>query len=217
MVSLERQRWPASAAASWLTPSIRSPSEAITQVRWSTRERPKRAASRRSASAMPTAVEMPWPSGPVEAEFRVAGGGGVELAELLDLLDAHAVVAGEVEQGVEQHGAVAGRQHETVAVWPAWVGSVEFVEARPECGGDVGHAHRHARVAGFGCLQGIDGKGAEGSRHLGGVGGWSGGDLSRRGEHRIIGDGGVKGSHVVSWSLAGAYRGMGGRRQPQEI
>ena len=32
-VSLDRPRWPASAAASWLMPSIRSPSEAMTQVR----------------------------------------------------------------------------------------------------------------------------------------------------------------------------------------
>ncbi len=51
------------AASDWM-PSCMSPSEAITKVWWSTMS-PKRALSMRSASAMPTAVEMPWPSGPV--------------------------------------------------------------------------------------------------------------------------------------------------------
>ena len=58
-VSFSSRRWPARSAASWLTPCMRSPSEAMTQVRWSTRLRPKRAASMRSASAMPTALARP--------------------------------------------------------------------------------------------------------------------------------------------------------------
>ena len=64
----ERPRWPASEAASDATPSIRSPSLAITQVRWSTTSSPgrlNRAASMRSASAMPTAFAKPCPRGPV--------------------------------------------------------------------------------------------------------------------------------------------------------
>ena len=52
-------------AASWLTPSMRQPSPAMTQVRWSTRSSPNRAARWRSAIAIPTAVAMPWPRGPV--------------------------------------------------------------------------------------------------------------------------------------------------------
>ena len=58
----------ASAQASWLTPSIRQPSPMKTQVRWSTTVCPGRlnsAASSFSASAMPTALASPWPSGPV--------------------------------------------------------------------------------------------------------------------------------------------------------
>ena len=54
--------------ASLAMPSSRSPSEAMKYVRWSTTSWPSRsnrAASMRSASAIPTAVEMPWPSGPV--------------------------------------------------------------------------------------------------------------------------------------------------------
>ena len=49
-------------------PSSRSPSEAMKYVCESTgvwSPLLKRAASMRSPSAMPTAVEMPWPSGPV--------------------------------------------------------------------------------------------------------------------------------------------------------
>jgi hypothetical protein len=58
----------ASAMASWLMPSIRQPSPTATQVRWSTISWPGRlnsAASSFSASAMPTALARPWPSGPV--------------------------------------------------------------------------------------------------------------------------------------------------------
>ncbi len=46
-------------------PSSRSPSETITYVKWAISSSPKRSASMRSPSARPTAVEMPWPSGPV--------------------------------------------------------------------------------------------------------------------------------------------------------
>ena len=87
---------------------------------------------------MPTAVAKPWPSGPVVVS--IAGcspnsgwpaAGESELAETLDLLDPHALVAGQVEQRVEQHRAMAGRQHEAVAVRPARVGGIEFVKAAP--------------------------------------------------------------------------------------
>ena len=67
-VSLPRPQVPASAQASWLTPSIRQPSPRKAQVRWSMTAWPGRlnsAASSFSASAMPTALAMPCPSGPV--------------------------------------------------------------------------------------------------------------------------------------------------------
>ncbi len=53
-------------------PSIRQPSPAITQVRWSTRSSPKRAFRWRSAIAMPTALPKPWPSGPVVVSMPAA-------------------------------------------------------------------------------------------------------------------------------------------------
>ena len=139
------------------------------------------------------------------AELRMAGGRGVELAEALDLLDAHAVVAGEVEQRIEQHGAVAGRQHEAVAVRPARVGGVELVEARPERGGDVGHAHGHARMAGFRRLHRVDGKRADGVGHVPCLRGWPRQDLRLMGEHGVVDGERVWTSHVFSLD-AGAYR-----------
>jgi hypothetical protein len=100
------------------------------------------------------------------AVFGVAGGGGVQLAEAAQLGDAHAGVAGHVQQRIEQHGAMAGGQHEAVAVGPAWVGGVEFQEAGPEGGGDVGHAHGQAGMAGVGGFHGVDGQGADDVGHL---------------------------------------------------
>ena len=67
-VSLPSFRWPAREAASLHTPSIMSPSLANAQVRWLMRSWSgwlNRAASSRSARAMPTALPTPWPSGPV--------------------------------------------------------------------------------------------------------------------------------------------------------
>jgi hypothetical protein len=62
-------RWcPAISAASWEIPSIRSPSEQKAQVKWSTTVCPgrlNRAASQRSARAIPTEFPTPCPRGPV--------------------------------------------------------------------------------------------------------------------------------------------------------
>ena len=95
------------------------------------------------------------------AVFGVAGGLRAELAEILDLVDRHVLVAGEIEQRIEQHRAVAGRQDEAVAVGPVRVLRIEFQEAREQHGGDVGGAHRQAGMAGIGLLDGIHGKEAD--------------------------------------------------------
>ena len=79
--------------------------------------------------------------------FRVAGGFGAPLAELLDVLDRHRVVAAEVQQRVEQHAAVAGREHEAVAVEPLGILGVVPQHLVPEGVGHGGGAHRQARVA----------------------------------------------------------------------
>ena len=96
------------------------------------------------------------------AVFGVAGGLAVELAEALELLDRQ-VVAGEVEERVDQHGAVAVRQHEAVAVGPLGVGRVVLEVVAPEDFGDLGHAHGCARVAGVGLLHRVHREGADGA------------------------------------------------------
>ncbi len=53
------------------------------------------------------------------AVLGVAGGDRAELAEALDLVDRHRLVAEEMKQRIEHHRAMAGGQHEAVAVGPA--------------------------------------------------------------------------------------------------
>ncbi|GAB1459121.1 hypothetical protein MASR2M50_08950 [Thauera sp.] len=96
------------------------------------------------------------------AVLGVAGGLAVELAEALELLDRQ-VVAGEVEQRVDQHRAMAVRQHEAVAVGPLGVGRVVLEVVAPEDFGDLGHAHGCARVAGVGLLHRVHREGADGA------------------------------------------------------
>ena len=62
---------------------------------------------------------------------------------------------------------MAGRQHEAVAVGPIRVRGIEFQEAGEQHGGDIGHAHGHAGMAGIGLLHGIHGERADGIGHLG--------------------------------------------------
>jgi hypothetical protein len=49
-----------------------------------------------------------------------------------------------VQQRVNEHRAVAGRQHETVAVGPGGLGRIELQELGEQHGGDVGRAHGQA-------------------------------------------------------------------------
>jgi hypothetical protein len=96
------------------------------------------------------------------AELGMPGSAGPELAEALQLLERHVGVAGEVEQRVEQHRAVAGREHEPVAVGPVGMLGGEFQVAGEQHGGDVGHAHGQARMAGPGLLDGVHGERPDG-------------------------------------------------------
>ena len=112
-------------------------------------------------------VGEPWPSGPVvastpgrEVALRVAGRAAAPLPEALELVERE-VVAGQVQQGVEQHRAVPGRQHEAVAVRPAGIGRVVPQEARPEHVGHRRGAHRQPGMARVGLLDGVDGEEAD--------------------------------------------------------
>ena len=60
-----------------------------------------------------------------------------------------------MQQRIQQHRGVAVRQNEAVAVPPARIGRVVFQEVAPQHLGNVGHAHRGARVPGIGLLDRI--------------------------------------------------------------
>ena len=89
--------------------------------------------------------------------FRVSGGLQAELTTVLQVVDRD-VVAGEMEQRVQQHRPVTVRQNETVAVRPVWIARVVSQVATAEYFGYCGHSHGHARVAGVGLLHRIHGK-----------------------------------------------------------
>ncbi len=112
------------------------------------------------------------------AVFRMAGGAAAELTEMLQLVERHVGVAGEVEQRIEEHRAVAGRQDEAVAVGPVRIARIELQELREQDRGDVGHAHRHAGMARVRLLHGVHGQSPDGVRQVA-VGGGLLGHFSR--------------------------------------
>src|SRR5258708_20670209 len=79
----------------------------------------------------------------------MARGLRAELTEALNLLDCHLRIAGEVEQRIEQHRAVAGGQHETVAVRPVGCGGVELKEKLEQNPADAGPSPPHSPVGGL--------------------------------------------------------------------
>ncbi len=91
---------------------------------------------------------------------------GAQLPEARQLIHGHAGIAGEMEQRVEQHGAVARRQHEAVAVRPVGRGGIELQEPGEQHGRHVGHAHGHAGMARFGLLHRVHGECPDGIRHV---------------------------------------------------
>ena len=102
------------------------------------------------------------------AVFRVAGGLGAGLTERLQVSERQAVAAadaGQIEQGIEQHRAVAGRQYEAVAVGPFRVGGVELEDVAEQHRGEVRRAHGQAGMTAFGLLDRVDRQEADRVRH----------------------------------------------------
>ena len=81
--------------------------------------------------------------------FRMAGGAAAGLAELLQRLQRHRLIAGQIVQRIEQHRTMARRQDEAVAIGPGRIGRVELEKLAVEHGRDIGHAHRQAGVTGI--------------------------------------------------------------------
>ncbi len=99
------------------------------------------------------------------AVFRMAGCQRAELAEALDLLDRHPLIAEQMQQRVEQHRAVPGREHEAVTIGPSRIGRIEFQEPPEQHGGDIGRPHGQAGVPALRLLHRIHGKRPDGVGH----------------------------------------------------
>jgi len=162
---------PASEQASCETPSIRQQSPRITApgCSWATVERGgEDLLGERHADGVGKALAE-RPGGGLDAEvrvdLRVPGGVRTELAEIPELLHVERI-AREVQQRVEQHRAVAVRDHEAVAVGPLRIAGIVLEVIGPQHLGDVGHAHRHAGVTGIGLLHGIHAEGTDGVGEL---------------------------------------------------
>ncbi len=105
----------------------------------------------RHRHAHPHAETLPeWTRGRFDpggvAVFGVPRRAAVPLAKAHDLVERE-VVAVQVQQRVEQHRPVAGRQNEAVAVEPGRVAGVVLEHAVPEYKGHGGGTHRHPGVA----------------------------------------------------------------------
>ena len=109
-----------------------------------------------------------------DADLRMAWGLAVQLAEVAQFVHRQRI-AGQVQQGIDQHRSVTVAQHEAVAVGPMRVLRVVSQVAAPQRHGHLGHAHRGTGVAGLGLLHGVHGQCANRVGHQGGVGGGTGG------------------------------------------
>ena len=85
------------------------------------------------------------------ASLRMARGAAAPLPEPFELVQ-RKIVPGEVQQAVEKHGPMAGRQDEAVPVEPIGVGWVVLEISRPKHVGHRRGSQRHARVTAVGFL-----------------------------------------------------------------
>ena len=94
-----------------------------------------------------------------DAPLGVPGGFRVELPEALQVVEAD-VVAGQVQQRVEEQAPVTGRQHEPVPVDPPRVRRVVLQDLAVEQRAQLRAPHGQARVPGLGLLDRIHGEAA---------------------------------------------------------
>jgi hypothetical protein len=94
------------------------------------------------------------------SELRMSGGLRVELSKLPDLVHRE-LVPGQVEQGVEQHGAVSSREDEAVAVGPARRPRVVTQKLSEQHGAYLGAAQRETHVPDSRASHGIYGEDAD--------------------------------------------------------
>ena len=88
------------------------------------------------------------------AQLRVARGAAVQLAEVFQVVDRQ-VIAGQVQQRVDQHRTVAVGQHEAVTVSERRIARVVLQIIAPQYFGDIRHTHRGTWMTAVGFLHGI--------------------------------------------------------------
>ncbi len=77
------------------------------------------------------------------------------LPKVLELIQREIIVARQIQQAIEQHRTVSGRQNKAIPIRPLrvfWVVPHHFC---PQHIGSSGHSHRHAGVTGVGFLHAI--------------------------------------------------------------
>ena len=100
-------------------------------------------------------------------QLRMTGRLRAQLAEALDLVERHLGVAAQVQPGVEEHRAVAGRQHEAIAVQPLGMIGTVHERVTEQHGADLGAAERQAQVPALAGMHRVD---REASSDGGGLG-----------------------------------------------
>ena len=95
------------------------------------------------------------------AAFGMAGSFAAPLAEALEFIERE-IIAGKMEQAVEQHGAVTRGENEAITVRPMRIFGVELQILCPKRVCHGGRAHRHSGVTGVGVLDTIGCKEADG-------------------------------------------------------
>lgn len=85
----------------------------------------------------------------------VSGTRAVQLTEIADVVHRRLRIATEVQQRVDEHRAMARRQHEAVAIRPARRARIELQMIAEQHRRHIGHAHRHPRMPAVGRLNRI--------------------------------------------------------------
>ena len=95
----------------------------------------------------------------------VARGERAQLPEALDLVHGHLLEAEQVHDGIKQHGAMAGGEHETVTIRPMGRGRIDLQHLGEQNGRHVRRPHGQARMAAIGGLHRVHGQEPDGVGH----------------------------------------------------
>ena len=97
-------------------------------------------------------------------DLRVTRRFRVKLSKRPQLVDRQ-VVAGQMQQCIEQHRAMAIGEYEAITIEPARLRRIVFEVTAPERDRDIGHPHRHPGMPGIRLLDRIHGKRPDGAGH----------------------------------------------------